>query len=157
MPVVSPSVPAIGRATVSVIPRKNNCRFATNAIRVPSGEIASTARPVFENVRLGIVDESKFKDEAYATERVTQCIKLVNLQPDVAASPAQRRPSDAARRQHRTGVSRPSCALIRNAGEMSGNRCRRSGDIRHDRADAAGDRRQRLPVGSPRTTAAIVW
>ena len=38
---------------------------------------------VFENVRLGIVDEKKFKDEAYAKERVTQCIKLVNLQPDV--------------------------------------------------------------------------
>jgi phospholipid/cholesterol/gamma-HCH transport system ATP-binding protein len=46
---------------------------------------------VFENVRLGIVDESKFKDEAYATERVTQCIKLVNLQPDVVMQkfPAQ--------------------------------------------------------------------
>ncbi len=38
---------------------------------------------VFENVRLGIVDEKKFKDEAYAEARVTQCIKLVNLQPDV--------------------------------------------------------------------------
>ena len=38
---------------------------------------------VFENVRLGIVDESKFKDLEYATQRVTQCIKLVNLQPDV--------------------------------------------------------------------------
>ena len=38
---------------------------------------------VFENVRLGIVDEKKFKDEDYAKERVTQCIKLVNLQPDV--------------------------------------------------------------------------
>ena len=38
---------------------------------------------VFENVRLGIVDESKFKDLTYATERVTQVIKLVNLQPDV--------------------------------------------------------------------------
>ena len=38
---------------------------------------------VFENVRLGIVDEKKFKDEGYAKERVTQCIKLVNLQPDV--------------------------------------------------------------------------
>jgi phospholipid/cholesterol/gamma-HCH transport system ATP-binding protein len=38
---------------------------------------------VFENVRLGIVDEKKFKDVAYAKERVTQCIKLVNLQPDV--------------------------------------------------------------------------
>jgi phospholipid/cholesterol/gamma-HCH transport system ATP-binding protein len=46
---------------------------------------------VFENVRLGIVDEAKFKDEAYARERVTQCIKLVNLQPDVVMEkfPAQ--------------------------------------------------------------------
>jgi phospholipid/cholesterol/gamma-HCH transport system ATP-binding protein len=38
---------------------------------------------VFENVRLGIVDESKFTDEAYSRDRVSQCIKLVNLQPDV--------------------------------------------------------------------------
>ena len=38
---------------------------------------------VFENVRLGIVDESKFNDLGYATERVTQVIKLVNLQPEV--------------------------------------------------------------------------
>ena len=46
---------------------------------------------VFENVRLGIVDEKKFKDEDYAKERVTQCIKLVNLQPDVVLEkfPAQ--------------------------------------------------------------------
>ena len=46
---------------------------------------------VFENVRLGIVDEKKFKDEDYAKERVTQCIKLVNLQPDVVMEkfPAQ--------------------------------------------------------------------
>jgi phospholipid/cholesterol/gamma-HCH transport system ATP-binding protein len=46
---------------------------------------------VFENVRLGIVDEKKFKDEAYAKERVSQCIKLVNLQPDVVLEkfPAQ--------------------------------------------------------------------
>jgi phospholipid/cholesterol/gamma-HCH transport system ATP-binding protein len=46
---------------------------------------------VFENVRLGIVDEKKFKDEAYAKERVSQCIKLVNLQPDVVMEkfPAQ--------------------------------------------------------------------
>jgi phospholipid/cholesterol/gamma-HCH transport system ATP-binding protein len=38
---------------------------------------------VFENVRLGIVDESKFKDLAYAKARVAECIRLVNLQPDV--------------------------------------------------------------------------
>jgi len=46
---------------------------------------------VFENVRLGIVDEKKFKDEKYAHERVSQCIRLVNLQPDVVMEkfPAQ--------------------------------------------------------------------
>jgi len=38
---------------------------------------------VFENVRLGIVDESKFKDLEYARARVAECIRLVNLQPDV--------------------------------------------------------------------------
>ncbi|HLS48277.1 MAG TPA: ATP-binding cassette domain-containing protein [Gemmatimonadales bacterium] len=38
---------------------------------------------VFENVRLGIVDESKFKDLDYARERVTQVVRLVNLDPDL--------------------------------------------------------------------------
>jgi phospholipid/cholesterol/gamma-HCH transport system ATP-binding protein len=38
---------------------------------------------VFENVRLGIVDESKFKDMEYARARVAECIRLVNLQPEV--------------------------------------------------------------------------
>jgi phospholipid/cholesterol/gamma-HCH transport system ATP-binding protein len=38
---------------------------------------------VFENVRLGIVDEAKFKDLAYSKARVAECIRLVNLQPDV--------------------------------------------------------------------------
>ncbi len=38
---------------------------------------------VFENVRLGIVDDQKFRDYDYAHERVTQVIKLVNLDPDL--------------------------------------------------------------------------
>lgn len=38
---------------------------------------------VFENVRLGITDEDKFRDEDYARERVAGCLKLVNLAPDV--------------------------------------------------------------------------
>jgi phospholipid/cholesterol/gamma-HCH transport system ATP-binding protein len=40
---------------------------------------------VFENVRLGITDEEKFRDEDYARERVTGCLKLVNLAPEVMA------------------------------------------------------------------------
>lgn len=38
---------------------------------------------VAENVALGIVDETKSGDAAFMAERVTQCIRLVNLQPDV--------------------------------------------------------------------------
>jgi phospholipid/cholesterol/gamma-HCH transport system ATP-binding protein len=38
---------------------------------------------VFENVRLGIIDEDKFKDVTYARKRVSECIRLVNLQPDL--------------------------------------------------------------------------
>jgi phospholipid/cholesterol/gamma-HCH transport system ATP-binding protein len=38
---------------------------------------------VFENVRLGITDEDKFRDEGYARERVAGCLKLVNLAPEV--------------------------------------------------------------------------
>jgi len=40
---------------------------------------------VFENVRLGITDEDKFRDEDYAQERVAGCLKLVNLAPEVMA------------------------------------------------------------------------
>jgi phospholipid/cholesterol/gamma-HCH transport system ATP-binding protein len=37
---------------------------------------------VFENVRLGITDESKYRDLDYARTRVAECIRLVNLPPD---------------------------------------------------------------------------
>ena len=45
---------------------------------------------VFENVRLGLSDEAKYKDKAYAQARVAECLKLVNLAPDTATKfPAQ--------------------------------------------------------------------
>jgi phospholipid/cholesterol/gamma-HCH transport system ATP-binding protein len=45
---------------------------------------------VLENVRLGIIDQDKFNDEAYFQERVAGCIKLVNLPPDtIDKFPAQ--------------------------------------------------------------------
>jgi phospholipid/cholesterol/gamma-HCH transport system ATP-binding protein len=34
---------------------------------------------VFENVRLGLSEESKFGDLAYANQRVRECLRLVNL------------------------------------------------------------------------------
>jgi phospholipid/cholesterol/gamma-HCH transport system ATP-binding protein len=40
---------------------------------------------VFENVRLGITDGEKYRDVEYARQRVTECLKLVNLAPEVMA------------------------------------------------------------------------
>jgi len=45
---------------------------------------------VFENVRLGITDEEKFRDLEYAQQRVRECLRLVNLSPEtVAKYPAE--------------------------------------------------------------------
>jgi phospholipid/cholesterol/gamma-HCH transport system ATP-binding protein len=45
---------------------------------------------VFENVRLGITDDAKYRDLEYARARVAECIKLVNLPPEtVDKFPAQ--------------------------------------------------------------------
>ncbi|HEY9505175.1 MAG TPA: ATP-binding cassette domain-containing protein [Gemmatimonadales bacterium] len=38
---------------------------------------------VFENVRLGITDQDKYRDEDYSRDRVAGCLKLVNLAPEV--------------------------------------------------------------------------
>ncbi len=40
---------------------------------------------VLENVRLGITDGDKYRDEDYARQRVAECLKLVNLAPEVMA------------------------------------------------------------------------
>ncbi len=45
---------------------------------------------VFENIRLGITNEDKFRDEAYCAERVARCLQLVNLAPETGDKfPAQ--------------------------------------------------------------------
>jgi phospholipid/cholesterol/gamma-HCH transport system ATP-binding protein len=45
---------------------------------------------VFENVRLGITDESKYANLEYCRERIAECIRLVNLPADtIAKFPAE--------------------------------------------------------------------
>lgn len=39
---------------------------------------------VYENIRLGIIDEKLARNRAYCEERVTYCLRLVNMDPDVA-------------------------------------------------------------------------
>ena len=44
----------------------------------------------FENIRLGLSDESQYKDQAFCEARVAECLRLVNLTPDTALKyPAQ--------------------------------------------------------------------
>jgi phospholipid/cholesterol/gamma-HCH transport system ATP-binding protein len=38
---------------------------------------------VFENIRLGITNDEQFRDLKYSQERVRECLRLVNLQPEV--------------------------------------------------------------------------
>jgi phospholipid/cholesterol/gamma-HCH transport system ATP-binding protein len=38
---------------------------------------------VFENVRLGITDEARYLDLEYCRQRVAECLRLVNLAPEV--------------------------------------------------------------------------
>ncbi len=39
---------------------------------------------VYENIRLGITNEDLYRDARYCTERVKECLRLVNLAPEVA-------------------------------------------------------------------------
>ena len=39
---------------------------------------------VFENIRLGITKEEQYNDRPYCEQRVIECLRLVNLNPDVA-------------------------------------------------------------------------
>ena len=39
---------------------------------------------VFENIRLGLTDESQYGDLKFAEDRVAECLRLVNLAPEVA-------------------------------------------------------------------------
>ena len=38
---------------------------------------------VFENIRLGLTNETQYNDLAYARERAAECLRLVNLAPEV--------------------------------------------------------------------------
>src|SRR3989442_13839637 len=38
---------------------------------------------VFENIRLGITDEQCYRDDGFCSDRVKECLRLVNLAPEV--------------------------------------------------------------------------
>lgn len=76
------SVPHLHRDELTKLRRKIGYAFQMGAL--------FDSTPVYENIRLGITDDVKYRDRAYCNERVHECLKLVNLGAEVARlMPAQ--------------------------------------------------------------------
>lgn len=59
---------------------------------------------VHENIRLGLTDPDQFNDPDYVDARVTECLRLVNLQPEVVAKKMPAELSGGMRK--RVGIAR---------------------------------------------------
>jgi phospholipid/cholesterol/gamma-HCH transport system ATP-binding protein len=70
------SVPTLGRKQLSELRTHIGYVFQNGAL--------FDSMDVFENIRLGITDETSYRDLKFAYQRVQECLRLVNLQPDVA-------------------------------------------------------------------------
>ncbi len=70
------SVPTLGRKELSELRTHIGYVFQNGAL--------FDSMDVFENIRLGITDETSYRDLKFAYQRVQECLRLVNLQPDVA-------------------------------------------------------------------------
>ena len=75
---------------VSILKRKDLSDLRSRIGYVFQNGALFDSMNVFENVRLGITDEDKYNDLDYCRERITECIRLVNLPPDtIEKFPAQ--------------------------------------------------------------------
>ena len=70
-------VPRLSRRELTLLRRKIGYAFQMGAL--------FDSMNVFENIRLGISDDELYRDREYCAERVAECLRLVNLSPDVAA------------------------------------------------------------------------
>jgi phospholipid/cholesterol/gamma-HCH transport system ATP-binding protein len=76
------SVPHLGRKKLAELRHKIGYAFQMGAL--------FDSMRVFENIRLGITDESRYRDLEYCRHRVDECLRLVNLSAEVARlMPAQ--------------------------------------------------------------------
>lgn len=69
------SVPRLSRKDLTQLRQKIGYAFQMGAL--------FDSMSVYENIRLGITDETKYRDRAYCDQRVAECLKLVNLSGDV--------------------------------------------------------------------------
>ena len=65
------SVPDLGRTELSALRHKVGYAFQMGAL--------FDSLDVYENIRLGIGDDTKYRDKSYCDARVTECLRLVNL------------------------------------------------------------------------------
>jgi phospholipid/cholesterol/gamma-HCH transport system ATP-binding protein len=68
---------------VGTLHRKELAEFRSHIGYVFQNGALFDSMNVYENVRLGITNEKQFLDEDFARDRVNECIRLVNLPPDV--------------------------------------------------------------------------
>jgi phospholipid/cholesterol/gamma-HCH transport system ATP-binding protein len=68
---------------VAALNRKDLAKLRTQIGYVFQNGALFDSMDVFENIRLGLTNEKEYKDMGYAEERVTTCLKLVNLQPSL--------------------------------------------------------------------------
>jgi phospholipid/cholesterol/gamma-HCH transport system ATP-binding protein len=69
-------VPVLKRAELSALRSRMGYVFQAGAL--------FDSMDVYENIRLGITDGDLYEDEAYCRDRVKECLRLVNLAPEVA-------------------------------------------------------------------------
>lgn len=70
------SVPSLGRKELAELRKRIGYAFQTGAL--------FDSVSVFENIRLGINDEARYRDLEYCRAQVAKCLQLVNLPEDVA-------------------------------------------------------------------------
>ncbi len=69
---------------VAALKRKELAALRTKIGYVFQNGALFDSMSVFENIRFGIVDEDRYRDSAYVTDRVQRCLGLVNLAPVTA-------------------------------------------------------------------------
>src|SRR4029077_7983606 len=69
-------VPQLGRKEIATLRSKIGYVFQYGAL--------FDSMSVAENIRLGITDETCYNDDKYCDNRVVECLRLVNLSPEVA-------------------------------------------------------------------------
>jgi len=70
------SVPMLGRDELASLRQKVGYAFQMGAL--------FDSETVYENIHLGITDETLYRNTEYSEDRVAECLRLVNLEPDVA-------------------------------------------------------------------------